>query len=116
MKESKSLQYEKEMIECIQKHEWARWAHIEWDVLSFSRPTAYNHNLDKLDTIKEAFEIIRSKATNYMLKKWILSDNATLQIAAFKIVASEDDHKRLNQSFVEQKSIEVNLPEWMDEE
>jgi hypothetical protein len=113
---SKSKEHEEEMIKAIQKYEWARWAHIEWQLLTFGRATAYNHQLEKLDSIKEAFEVNRSKATNYMLKKWILSDNATLQIAAFKIVASEDDHKRLNQSFVEQKSIEVNLPEWMDEE
>jgi len=101
--------HEFEFINSILKHKWMRWSHIDWTALSFSRATAYNHNLDKLDTVKEAFEQNRSKATNYLLQKWIQSDNATLQIAAFKIVAEGDDHKRLNQTYVEQKNTEVDL-------
>ena len=116
MKEDKTTKYEQEMIKAIEKHKWMRWAHIEWNALSFSRPTAYNYHLEKLDTIKDAFEINRSSAVNSMLQKWIQSDNATLQIAAFKIASSEEDHKRLNQSFIEQKTTEVKLPEWMHEE
>jgi len=101
--------YEKELLKAIEKYKWMRWAHIDWTALSMSRATAYNHKLDKLDTIKDAFEQNRSKATNYLLQKWIQSDNATLQIAAFKIVADGDDHKRLNQTYVEQKNTEVDL-------
>lgn len=101
--------YSDEMIKAIKKHKWMRWAHIDWDALSFSRATAYNHNLDKLDAIKGAFEYNRAKGTNYLLQKWINSDNATLQIAAFKIIAEPDDHKRLNQTYVEQKNENVDL-------
>ena len=101
--------HEAEMIKSILKFKWMRWAHIDWNALSFSRATAYNHNLDKLDTIKEAFAQNRSKATNYLLQKWIQSDNATLQIAAFKIIAETDDHKRLNQTYVDQKETTVDL-------
>jgi hypothetical protein len=43
------------------------------------------------------------------LQKWIQSENATLQIAAFKIIAEPDDHKRLNQSYVEQQSTNIDL-------
>ena len=86
-----------------------RWAHIDWTLLSFSRATAYNHNLDKLDTIKSAFEQNRSRGVNYLLQKWMNSDNATLQIAAFKIVSESDDHKRLNQAYVEQQQTTVDL-------
>lgn len=98
--------YEKELVKSIEKYKWMRWSHIDWTALNFSRATAYNYNLDKLDTIKESFEKNRSKAQNYLLQKWIQSDNATLQIAAFKIVADGDDLKRLNQSYVEQTVIE----------
>lgn len=101
--------YEKELLKAIEKYKWMRWAHIDWTSLSFVRSTAYVHNLDKSDTIKGAFEQNRSKATNYLLQKWIQSDNATLQIAAFKIVAEGDDHKRLNQTYVEQKNTEIDL-------
>jgi hypothetical protein len=65
--------------------------------------------LHELHAIKEAFEQNRSKATNYLLQKWIQSDNATLQIAAFKIIADSDDHKRLNQTYVDQKNENVDL-------
>jgi hypothetical protein len=108
--------YEEELIKAINDYKWMRWAHIDWQALSFSRATAYNHFLDKLDTIKAAFEQNRSKATNYLLQKWIQSDNATLQIAAFKIVAEEDDHKRLNQTYVEQKNKNVDLSGMSTEE
>jgi hypothetical protein len=101
--------HEAEMISAITKHEWNRWSHIEWSLLSFSRATAYNHNLDKLDTIKEAFENNRTRNVNYLVNKWIKSDNATLQIAAFKIVSEPDDHKRLNQTYVEQKDTTIDL-------
>lgn len=101
--------YETEMIKAVKKFNWMRWAHIDWSALSFSRATAYNYNLDKLDTIKAAFEQNRSKGTNYLLQKWINSDNATLQIAAFKIIAEGDDHKRLNQQYVEQQQTNVDL-------
>jgi hypothetical protein len=105
----KQTQYETELLETIQKQNWMRWAHIDWTLLSFSRATAYNHNLDKLDTIKSAFEQNRSRGVNYLLQKWMNSDNATLQIAAFKIVSESDDHKRLNQAYVEQQQTTVDL-------
>jgi ABC-type iron transport system FetAB ATPase subunit len=97
----KQAEYEKLMIEAIQKYKWNRWSHIDWDVLGFSRPTAYNHELDKLDTIKGAFEQNRSKNVNYLLQNWINSDNATLQIAAMRIVADPEDRQRLNQNYIE---------------
>lgn len=101
--------YESELIEAIKKFNWHRWAHIDWAALSFVRSTAYVHHLDKSDAIKAAFEHNRSKSTNYLLQKWINSDNATLQIAAFKIIAEGDDHKRLNQQYVEQQQTTVDL-------
>ena len=108
--------HEIEFIEAIKKYQWMRWSHVDWQALSFSRATAYNHKLDKLDTIKETFEQNRSQATNYLLQKWIQSDNATLQIAAFKIVADSDDHKRLNQTYVENKNNDVDLSDLSTEE
>jgi hypothetical protein len=107
---------EAELIQAIIKHKWMRWSHIDWQALSFSRPTAYNHELNKLDTIKGTFEQNRSKGVNYLLQKWMQSDNATLQIAAFKIIADEDDHRRLNQSYVEQKNTEVDLSDLTTDE
>lgn len=101
--------YESELIKAIKKFNWHRWAHIDWSALSFSRKSAYNYKLHELHSIKEVLEENRSKSTNYLLQKWINSDNATLQIAAFKILAESDDHKRLNQQYVEQQQTTVDL-------
>lgn len=110
------INHEQEMINAIKKHNWMRWSHIDWNALPYGRATAYNHKLEKLDTIKAAFEQNRSSATNYLLQRWINSDNATLQIAAFKIVADSDDHKRLNQTYVDQKTTEVDLSDLTTDE
>ena len=37
-----------------------------------------------------------------MLNKWISSDNATLQIAAMRIISDEDLRRSLNQQYIEQ--------------
>lgn len=95
-KKQKEEKYEAEMIDTIKKLKWMRWSHIDWDALSFKKSTAYNYQLEGLETIKEAFAENRSRATNYLLQKWIASDNPTLQIAAMRIVADDEDRARLN--------------------
>ncbi len=101
MNKSKQKKYEEELLNAIRKFKWMRWSHIDWEALSFSKATAYNYKLEELDTIKEAFALNRSKATNYMLQKWIASDNPTLQIAAMRIIADDEDRLRLNQQYME---------------
>lgn len=96
---NKQKNYEAEMIAAIQKHKWMRWAHIDWAVLSYSKRTAYDHNLHISHSIKEQLEQNRSKGVNYLIQKWLDSDNATLQIAAMRIIADDDDRARLNQHF-----------------
>jgi hypothetical protein len=97
----KTEEYEKELCKAIQKHNWMRWSHIEWDALSYSRRTAYDHNLHESHIIKSEFETNRNRGVNYLLKKWMESDNATLQIAAMRIIATEEDRQRLNQQYID---------------
>jgi len=97
----KQKQYEEEMLKFIKTHKIMQWSHMIWKSLSFSRATAYNYQLDKLDTIKDAFEVNRNDAANYLLQKWIKSDNATLNIAAMRIVADDESRRKLNQSYVD---------------
>jgi hypothetical protein len=66
-----------------------------------SRATAYNHNLDKLDSIKEAIIDKRRTGVTTMLSKWIASDNPTLQIAAFKQICDDDERVKLNQQNID---------------
>ena len=77
---------------------------------TFSRATAYNHGLDKMDDIREAISKNRVEAKNYMLKKWIQSDNATLQISAFRLLSDSEEHRKLNQSYIDHTSKGEKLP------
>lgn len=61
-----------------------------------SRATLYNLELDKLDIIKEALAKNKLKKKRKLKKKWEDSDNATLQIAAFKLIADDDEMARLS--------------------
>ena len=57
-----------------------------------------------MDDIKEALLENRKKAVNYLLNKWIKSENATLQIAAMRMVADDADRQRLNQAYIDHTS------------
>ncbi len=78
-----------------------RFDHIFAHFTGCSRATAYNHNLDKLDSIKEALETNRAKAEDYLLQKWIAGDNGTLNIAAMRIVGTPEVRRLLNQKYIE---------------
>jgi len=100
----KQAEKEKQLLNVIIEKKWMRWSHINWDAVGFSRQTAYVYELDKSDTIKDQLAENRNKAVDYLLQKWIASDNATLQIAAMRIVAEEEDRQRLNQQYIDHTS------------
>ncbi len=100
----KQKKYEKELIEFIKKHKFMKWSHIIWKSAPFSKRTAYNYNLHNLQTIKDAMIDNCGEAMQYLLQKWIQSDNATLQIAAMRIVSDPETHQKLNQSYVDHTS------------
>ena len=97
----KQKAYEKELLEIIEDRKIMFFSHA-FAYTSFSAATAYNHNLEKLDTIKEALAKNRASGVTYMLNKWIGSDNATLQIAAMRIISDEEIRRSLNQQYIEQ--------------
>ncbi len=98
---AKAKQYEEELLAAIVKYKYMRFDHCFSNKDIFSRSTAYNYDLDKLDSIKGALQNNRSHGTNYLLQKWIISENPTLQIAAMKLIAEPDDHRRLQQNYNE---------------
>ena len=97
----KQKAYEKELLKIIKERKIMFFSHA-FAYTSFSAATAYNHNLEKLDTIKDALAKNRASGVTYMLNKWIGSDNATLQIAAMRIIADEEIRRSLNQQYIEQ--------------
>lgn len=60
-----------------------------------SRKTLYEWEMHKSDIIKEAIEKNRVKKKNKMRNKWGESDNATLQIAAYKLIAEPEEIDRI---------------------
>ena len=94
-----NTEHEKAIIETIEKHPIFSFKDIFVYYKGCSRATAYNHNLDKLDSIKEALYSNRRKGVSTMLSKWIASPNATLQLAAMRMICDQEEHRSLNQNY-----------------
>ena len=92
--------YENEITECIKKNRIMFISHIFGYYTDIRRSQFYNLELDKSNMIKDAIAENRSKACGYMVNKWIASDNATLQIAGYRLVATEEERMALNQEYV----------------
>ena len=86
---------EKIALEMIEEHKLTKISHLA-TFMPCSRSTFYDLELDKSDIIKETLYKIRENKKKKMTDKWAESDNATLQIAAFKLMADEDELTRLN--------------------
>ena len=67
-----------------------------WLMLGISKQTAYNHGLDQLDEIKAAVHEQKIKRKRKLRRNWVNSDNATLQIAEFKLCSDDAELARLN--------------------
>lgn len=96
-----NTKHEAAILKIIKEKKLMRFDHIFAHFTGCSRATAYNHNLDKLDSIKEALERNRAKAEDYLLQKWIAGDNGTLNIAAMRIVGTPEVRRLLNQKYIE---------------
>ena len=72
------------------------------DVVAFlpcSTATFYNHELDKLEELKEMINTNRIATKKKMQNKWFESENATLQMGLMKIIASIEERQRLSQTY-----------------
>jgi len=96
----KQKKYAKEALEVIKKHKIALIDHV-WGFTSFSKATAYNHKLDQLDELRDLLEDNKNKAKVYLLNKWIASPNATLNVAAYRLLSTSEEHKLLNQQYID---------------
>lgn len=84
------------------------------DVISFlpcRKQTFYDHfpiGSDEMDLIKAELEINKIALKSSMRKKWYDSDNATLQIALMKLVGSDDERKRISNTYIDKTDLNVN--------
>jgi hypothetical protein len=96
-----NTEHEKGILEAIQKHPIFSFNDIFVYYKGCCRATAYNHNLDKLDSIKEAIYTNRRKGVTSLKAKWLNSDNATLQLAIMRMICDPEEHKTLNQNYTD---------------
>ena len=94
-----NTKHEKGILEAIQKYPIFSFNDIFIYYVACSRATAYNHNLDKLDSIKEAIYKNRRKGVTSLKAKWLKSDNPTLQLAVMRLICNADEHRALNQNY-----------------
>ena len=85
----------KQSIAVIKKHNLTRIQHVI-SYLPCVSATFYNFELEKLESIKEALFINREKKKKKLTDRWEDSENPTLQIAAYKLLADEDELLKLN--------------------
>lgn len=64
-------------------------------LLPCSNKTFHNHKLHELQDIKDALELNRINIKQGLRNKWYKSDNATVQIALYKLIGSEDEYAKL---------------------
>lgn len=86
--------------------------------LPVSRATIYNHGLDKLDTIKESIANNRILGKAGMRRTWEHGDNATTQIAWYKLVSTKEEHAKLTGSSTDITTLgdKITLPSKMTNE
>lgn len=71
------------------------------DVVAYlpcDKATFYRKECNECNSIKEALEQNRIKTKNGLRAKWYKSDNATVQIALYKLIGTEEEADRLNGS------------------
>lgn len=108
--------YIEEMIKAIQENNCTNFNEACMFV-SFGRTTAYNHGLDKVNTIKEAIDANKIRTKFKMKRNWVNSDSPVLQLAAFRLMSDSEEHQKLNQSYIDHstKGNAVQLPAWLND-
>jgi len=74
--------------------------------MGISRQTFYVHGLDKNDSIKLELLANKIKAKQGLKQKWYENDNATTQIALYRLLSTPEEHKLLNQTYT---NTEINV-------
>ena len=65
------------------------------------KTTFYDHKLNETNAIKEALQNNRITTKQDLKKKWFLSENPTVQIALFKLIATPEERKNLSQNYTD---------------
>jgi len=112
----------KQCLEAIEKHGLMFIEEIVAFV-PFSSKTFYNHKLQEVQDIKELIEGNKISEKVKQKNHWKDSDNATLRVAFYKLIGSDEEYKRLanarqeidqttkNHHTVEYKNVSKQFPD-----
>jgi len=106
----KTEELEKKAVAAIEKH---RLIFIE-EVVSFlpcSKSTFYAKKLDESDAIKNAILAVKIGGKSNLRQKWEESDSAPLNIALYKLYATEEELQKLTTSNNKTEIKKVNADE-----
>lgn len=83
-----------------------------------TRQWSYTLGIDKNDTIKELIYDNKRRGVSTLMSKWVNSNNPTLEIAAMRLLADDDERKKLsiNHTDVTTNGKDIksfNLPDYM---
>lgn len=95
-----------EVIKAIKDNNLRRFDYIEGYIEPCTK-TLYEYfpiESNELHTIKRELEKNKIASKTKMVGKWESSDNPTLQIAAFKLIATDEERKCLSTNFVDHSS------------
>jgi hypothetical protein len=97
-------------LEAIEKHQLVFIDEV-CTFLPCARSTFYANEMDKSDELKDALNNVRTSMKSQLRNKWRESENATLQIGLMKLIASDEERKRLSTGYMEtvQKHIAPDL-------
>ena len=73
-------------------------------MIGVSKPTFYSHfpvNLDDFNELSNLLDENKISLKVSLRKKWFDSDNATTQLALYRLCATSDEHRKLNQAYVD---------------
>ena len=88
------------------------------EIVSFmpcSRSTFYEYGLDKSDELKQALQASKDKQKSKLRKKWYDGDNATTDIALYKLLANKEERDALNNNIVNNTTFNVEaLPKGVE--
>lgn len=81
--------------------------------IGIHKSTFYDHfpsGSNRHKEIEDALIENRTTTRHQMRNKWYKSDNATLQIALYRLIAPEEEHRKLAQQYVDHTSDGDKIP------
>lgn len=81
------------------------------DIVAFlpcAKPTFYDMfppDSNELNELKELLEHQRIEIKTSMRSKWYKSENATLQVCLMKLICTDDERKKMAQTYIEQEDV-----------